>query len=244
MRILLAEVNRQLGQQVQQRLMSQFALDATASVPMLNSMLLERSYGLIVIAVDVPADERIRLVKQCRQFSQKSGIMVVTEPVPVLERVQMLESGADDVLLRPVHPDEFIARARALMRRAGIAMAAKLRVGNIELSEEGEIYLNGMRTELQQAEQKVLSVLVRRSGRLVSKAMIDRAVTGVESEELSPNAIEQRLSRLRKVLENANARVQITTVRGAGYILEPVQAAAPMRPRVVARTLETVSPKI
>ena len=62
MRILLAEVNRQLGQQVQQRLMSQFALDAIASVPMLNSMLLERTYGLIVIAVDVPADERTRVV--------------------------------------------------------------------------------------------------------------------------------------------------------------------------------------
>lgn len=241
MRILLAEVNRQLGQQVQQRLMSQFALDAIASVPMLNSMLLERTYGLIVIAVDIPADERSRLVKQCRQLSQKSGILVVTEPVPVQERVQVLEAGADDVLMRPVHPDEFIARARALMRRAGAAMTAKLRVGNIELSDEGEVYLNGMRTELQQAEQKVLSILVRRSGRLVSKAMIDRAVTGVASEELSPNAIEQRLSRLRKVLEQGDARVQITTVRGAGYILEPVQVAVTMRPRAPVRSLEASS---
>jgi len=239
----LAEVNRQLGQQVQQRLMSQFALDATTSVPMLNSMLLERSYGLIVIAVDVPADERARLVRQCRQFSQKSAILVVTEPVPVQERVQVLEAGADDVLMRPVHPDEFIARARALMRRSGGAMPTRIRVGNVELSEDGEVFLNGTRAELQQAEHKVLSVLVRRQGRLVSKAMIDHAVTGVESEELSQNAIEQRLSRLRKILEHANASVQITTVRGAGYILEPAQVAASIRPRISVRVLEETTHK-
>jgi len=224
-RILLAEVNRQLGQQVQQRLMSQFALDSIASVPMLNSMLLERSYGLIVIAVDLAAEERLSMVRQCRQFSQKSGILMVTEPVPVMERVQLLDAGADDVLMRPVHPDEFIARARALMRRADTSGTMKIRVGNVELSEEGEVYLNGMRTILQLAELKVLSVLIRRSGRLVSKEMIDRAVTGISSEELSPNAIEQRLSRLRKLLEQGNARVRITTVRGSGYILEPMQAA-------------------
>jgi DNA-binding response OmpR family regulator len=205
---------------------------------MLNSMLLERTYGLIVIAVDVPADERARLVRQCRQFSSKSAILVVTEPVPVQERVQVLEAGADDVLMRPVHPDEFIARAKALMRRSGSAMPTKVRVGNVELSEEGDVYLNGIRVELQQAEHKVLSVLVRRSGRLVSKAMIDRAVTGVESEELSQNAIEQRLSRLRKILEHSNASVQITTVRGSGYILEPSQVAASTRPGITLRVLE------
>ena len=105
MRILLAEVNRQLGQQVQQRLMSQFALDSTSDVPMLNSMLLERSYALIIMAVDVHAEDRMQLVSRCRQFSQRSAILVVTEPVPVHERVQALEAGADDILMRPVHPD-------------------------------------------------------------------------------------------------------------------------------------------
>jgi DNA-binding response OmpR family regulator len=223
--------------------MSQFALDATASVPMLNSMLLERTYGLIVIAVDVPADERASLVRRCRQFSQKSAILVVTEPVPVQERVQVLEAGADDVLMRPVHPDEFIARARALMRRSGGTVTTRIRVGNVEISEEGEVYLNGTRAELQQAEHKVLSVLVRRQGRLVSKAMIDQAVTGVATEELSQNAIEQRLSRLRKILEHANASVQITTVRGSGYILEPSRAAASMRPRIPVRVLEATTLK-
>ena len=229
MRILLAEVNRQLGQQVQQRLMSQFALDSTADVPMLNSMLLERSYALIIMAVDVHAEDRMQLVSRCRQFSQRSAILVVTEPVPVHERVQALEAGADDILMRPVHPDEFIARARALMRRTDTPEAARLKIGNVEISSEGEVFLNGTRAELQQAEHKVLSILVRRSGRVVSKAMIDHAVTGVASEELSPNAIEQRLSRLRKILEHANANVQIKTVRGVGYILEPLEVPVTMR---------------
>ena len=233
MRILLAEVSRQLGQQVQQRLMSQYELDATTSVPMLNSMLIGRTYSLIVIAADMPPDECLGLVRHCRQVSQKSGIVLVTEPVPVLDRVRFLEAGADDILMRPVHPDEFMARARALLRRTVSTMTARLRVGNIEITEDGDVYLNGTRTDLQQAEQTVLSLLVRRSGRLVSKAMIDQAIAGTSCEELSPNAIEQRLSRLRKVLEQTNTRVRITTVRGGGYILEPVQIATAVRTRKI-----------
>jgi len=189
---------------------------------------------LIVVAADMPPDECLRLVRHCRQVSQKSGILLVSEPVPVLERVRFLEAGADDVLMRPVQADEFMARSRALLRRTGSTMTARLRVGNIEITEDGDVYLNGTRTDLQQAEQTVLSLLVRRSGRFVSKAMIDLAIAGTGCEELSPNAIEQRLSRLRKVLEQTNARVRITTVRGVGYVLEPVQIATAARTREIA----------
>jgi len=241
MRILLAEVSRQLGQQVQQRLTSQFELDAAGSVAMLNSILLERTYGLIVLAADVAPDECMRMVRQCRQFSPKSGILVVTEPVAVLDRVQILEAGADDILMRPVHPDEFMARARALLRRSGEATTTRVKVGNIEITEDGDIYLNGMRTDLHQAEHKVLSVLVRRSGRVVSKAMIDQAIAGSGSEELSSNAIEQRLSRLRRILEQANTRVRITTVRGAGYILEPMKILNKIHTRLPAGSVEALT---
>jgi DNA-binding response OmpR family regulator len=92
------------------------------------------------------------------------------------------------------------------------------------------------------AEQKVLSILARRSGRVVSKAMLDRAIGGSDGEELSSNAIEQRMSRLRRILDASQSSVRITTIRGSGYMLEPTSGAssimrAPGR-RVVSGTIQ------
>ncbi|MEQ1756127.1 MAG: response regulator transcription factor [Micropepsaceae bacterium] len=226
--MLLGENQRQFGLQLRQRLRAQCEVDFARDVPNLNSFLLQRAYGLVILAMDVPKEDRIKLIELCKQFSQKTAIMIVTDPAPVHERVQALEAGADDVLMRPVHLDELVARARALMRRADASLLAKIRVGNLELADDGEIYFHGARAVLQQAEQKVLSILVRRAGRLVTKSMIDRAVTGVDSEELSSNAIEQRMSRLRRILDTSNTNVQINTIRGSGYILE----ARPLHSRV------------
>lgn len=227
MRVLLGENQRQFGQQLPQRLRGLCDVDLASDVPNLNSFLLQRAYGLVILAMDVPKEDRIKLIELCKQFSQKTAIMMITDPSPVHERVQALEAGADDVLMRPVHLDELVARAKALMRRADVSMLAKVRVGNLELADDGEFYFNGARAELQLAEQKVLSILVRRAGRLVSKPMIDRAVTGVDSEELSSNAIEQRMSRLRKILDTAKANVRINTIRGSGYILEQRPVRSP-----------------
>lgn|GEM_PF-3498603 len=98
-----------------------------------------------------------------------------------------------------------------------------MRVGNLELAGDGDFYRSGRRVELHFSEQRVLQVLARRSGRLVSRGMIDQAVKGPDGEELSANAIEQRMSRLRKILEMADAGVRITTIRGSGYVLEPLR---------------------
>lgn len=226
MRILLGDSQRSFLQLLQQRFFGQFQFDWARDVPSLNSFLVQRAYALIILAVDVPFEDRIRLVEQCREVSGKSSIMVVSEPVPVSERVQSLEAGVDDYVMRPVHVDELVARAKALIRRADATQLQRVRIGNLELTGEGDILLDGARVELQLAEQKVLSILARRSGRVVSKAMLDRALAGADGEELSSNAIEQRMSRLRRILEVSRSGVRITTIRGSGYMLEPASGAS------------------
>ncbi len=221
MRILLGDGQKSFLQLMQQRFFGQFEFDWARDVPSLNSLVVQRAYALIILAMDVPFEDRLRLVEQCRQVSAKSAIMVISEPVPVHERVQALEAGGDDYVMRPVHMDEFAARAKALVRRAGEARFERVRVGNLELTEGGDLFLAGRRVDLQQAEQKVLSILARRTGRVVSKAMLERAVSGADREELSSNAIEQRMSRLRRILDSSNSGVRITTIRGSGYTLEP-----------------------
>lgn len=224
MRILLGDGQKSFLQLIQQRLFGQFEFDWAKDVPSLNNLLVQRAYALVILAMDVPFEDRIRLVEQCREVSGKSAIMVVSEPVPVQERVQSIEAGVDDYVMRPVHVDEFAARAKALVRRADASHFTRVKVGNLELTGEGEFFLHGSRVVLQQAEQKVLTILARRSGRVVSKAMLDRAIAGTDREELSSNAIEQRMSRLRRMLEASDSSLRITTIRGSGYMLELNQA--------------------
>lgn len=220
MRVLLGENQKQFGQLIYQRLRTQFDVDWVEEAPILHTKLVERFYPLLILGMDVSIDDRLRLVAQCHEISGRSAIMLVGESMQVHERIQALELGADDYMTRPFHMDEFAARTKALLRRVDASHFDRLRVGNIELSDDGDLLLNGIRAELQTAEHRLLSVLLRRSGRMVSKAMIDHALTGNEGDELSANAIEQRVSRLRKILSHARAEVQITTVRGSGYVLE------------------------
>ena len=242
MRILLGDGQKSFLQLIQQRLFGQFEFDWARDVPSLNNLIVQRAYALIILAMDVPFEDRLRLVDQCRQVSDKSAIMVVSEPVPVNERVQSLEAGVDDYVMRPVHVDEFAARAKALVRRADATHFTRVRVGNLELTGDGEFFLDGSRVELQQAEQKVLSILARRSGRVVSKAMIDRAIAGTDREELPSNAIEQRMSRLRRMLDAANSSVRITTIRGSGYMLESTSGSGSVirapRHRVISGNMQ------
>lgn len=225
LRVLMGDGHKSFLHHLQQRLFSQFEFDWALDVTSVQSLLLQRAYALIILAWDVPAEDRLRLVEQCRQVSEKSAVLVVSEPVAIHERVQALEAGVDDFVMRPIHMDELAARAKALIRRVEPDAQSALRVGRLELSGDGEFYLSGRRMDMHVSEQRVLQVLARRSGRLVSKGMIDRAVKGTEGEELSANAIEQRMSRLRRILDHADAGVRITTIRGSGYVLEPKRAA-------------------
>lgn len=228
-RVLMGDGHKSFLNNLQQRLFSQFEFDWALDISSVQSLLLQRAYALIILAWDVPAEDRLRLVEQCREVSVKSAVLVVSEPVAMSERVQALEAGVDDFVTRPVHMDELAARAKALVRRVEPEVKPGVRVGNLELAGDGDFYLSGQRIDLHLSEQRLLQVLARRSGRLVSKGMIDRAVKVSEGEELSANAIEQRMSRLRKILEHADAGVRITTVRGSGYVLEPVKQQ-PRRP--------------
>ena len=240
MRVLLGENQRQFGQQVFQRLRTLYDVDWAEDVSDLHNKLVQRFYTLLVLGMDVPNQDRLKLIEQCREISVRTAIILITDPVPVHERIRALEVGADDYLMRPVHLDEFTARAKALIRRSDTTQFGKVRVGNLELSDDGELFFGGTRAELQQAEHKLLSIMVRRTGRLVSKGMIDRALTGGENEELSANAIEQRISRLRKILDQAGADLQITTIRGSGYILETMSRASSESSRSQRITLESM----
>ena len=227
MRILLGENRPQFSKLILERLRASFSADWAAGLSVFKVMAAERGYALLVLGLDMGHDERIELLREYRSMASQTRLMVIAEQASVRERVQALESGADEFIVRPFHMEEFVARVKVLLRRVNAAQDASVRAGRLELNnDDGQIYCAGTRVDLHQAERRLLAMMMIKSGRLVSKETIEGALGG-DAATLSPNAIEQRVSRLRKILDTARANIQIKTVRGMGYMLETATAEAP-----------------
>jgi len=157
-------------------------------------------------------------LRRLRATAQRVPVLLLTARDAVDDRVRGLDLGGDDYVAKPFAMSELAARVRALIRRSQAQAGPKIVHGPLELDTVARrAYLAGAPLELAAREWGVLEVLLTRADRIVSKEAIIQAVANW-GEELSPNAIEVYVSRLRAKLEPAG--VQIRTVRGFGYMLE------------------------
>jgi two-component system, OmpR family, response regulator len=135
------------------------------------------------------------------------------------DRVTGLDAGADDYLIKPFNHQELFARVRALLRRPQKIVGPLLRVGNLEFNDAtGEVRCSGNLVHLRPAERRLLTLLMRRSGSIVTKPLIEDAFSEAE-RDVSANSIEATISRLRKALDEIDSGVVIETHRGMGYKL-------------------------
>jgi DNA-binding response OmpR family regulator len=147
-------------------------------------------------------------------------VLVATARADVVQRVQTLNDGADDYLVKPFSLDELLARVRALLRRPRQVAETILTAGNVALDTVamtlrigGSLVLDVPRREL-----AALAALLGQKGRLLPRQKLEDAVYSFDSE-VTPNAMEAAVSRLRRRLESHEASVTITAMRGLGYIL-------------------------
>ena len=152
--------------------------------------------------------------------ARNSASACVTAADGVEERVKGLDLGADDYMAKPFALSELEARVRALTRRGMGAASATIKHGPLEYDQTGRVAsIDGKMVELSARELGLLEVLLQRSGRLVSKEqLVERLCEW--GEEVSNNAIEVYIHRLRKKIEKGPIR--IATVRGLGYCLEKI----------------------
>ena len=233
MRVLLAEDNARLATLIAEGLTEQgFVLDRFATLGEAEESAALANYDLLLIDLGMPDGDGVDFIRSLRRKGDTSPILVITARGGLGDRVGGLDSGADDYLVKPFEMPELAARCRALLRRPGSCLGATLSVENLSLdSVEREVRISGRPVPVPPRELALLEVLMRRAGHVVSKPSLEEALYSLSSE-VTPNAIEAVVSRLRRRLAAEGANVVLHTAHGVGYML--MAAPDPSDPAVAS----------
>lgn len=218
MRILLIEDDSPLADGLQRALRhSGHAVDWAASGQQAESLLAVQEYDIAILDLGLPDIDGGDLLTRLRDRRHKTPVLVLSAREATDERVRLLNLGADDYLVKPVAISELEARVRAITRRTLGANEVVMQIGALNLDLSGRRAWCEDRTfDLTAREWAALEYLAVRANRVVSKEQIMQALYDWDSE-ITPNAVEKFISRLRTKLESSG--VEIRTVRGLGYYL-------------------------
>jgi DNA-binding response OmpR family regulator len=224
MRLLLVEDSVRLRETIGDTLRrGGYVLDAFGTVAEFHAASRQIAYSLFIVDLALPDGDGLELIRELRSASCSTPVLVVTARTTIDDRVTGLESGADDYLVKPFHQAELLARVRALLRRPRDIRLATMRAGGVALDETtGDVRVNGEILELRPRERRLLALLLRRAGTTVPKSAIEATLSEFD-RELSANAIEVLVCRLRKALSEKPTSITIETVRGIGYTLKEAQ---------------------
>lgn len=220
MRILLVEDNVSLVQLLSKGLENAgFEVDPAGSVAAATEALADRSYAAIVLDLGLPDGDGSVVLRRLRAKGNSAPVLVLTARGTLQDRVSGLHDGADDYLVKPFAIEELVARLHALLRRPGDFLGRLRRVGNVAFDAVArQVYVDERPQVLSARELALLEILIGRAGRVVTKAYAEANLFG-QSEEVRSNAVEVYVHRLRKLLADLGATVEIHTVRGVGYLL-------------------------
>ena len=222
MRILIAEDDSVLRDGLSRSLRgSGYAVDVVASGSDADTALTVQTFDLLILDLGLPGMSGEEVIRRLRSRSNAIPVLILTAADSVEQRVRGLDLGADDYMAKPFALSELEARVRALTRRASGGGSSVMRHGALSFDQVGRTaYLHEEIVELSARELGLLEVLLQRVGRLVSKEqLVDHLCEW--GDEVSNNAIEVYVHRLRKKIEPAG--VHIATVRGLGYCLERIK---------------------
>ncbi|MEY3899374.1 MAG: hypothetical protein RI962_529 [Pseudomonadota bacterium] len=178
-----------------------------------------REVSVVVLDIGLPGIDGFEVVRRLRARGSALPVLLLTARDDIQDRVRGLEIGADDYLVKPFAAPELVARLKALVRR-GNPRSVDLQMGGLLLDPlSRRATVTGQLVELSAREWAVLEYLIRNASRVVSKQQIIDAILPW-GEEMTLNAVEVYVSRIRVKIMSAG--VSINTIRGFGYMLEPV----------------------
>lgn len=219
MRLLVVEDNAALAESISKLFRAKgYAVDAVGTGEDARSALLTQPYDLVILDLGLPDVDGLVLLAELRRARSRVPVLVLTARAALQNRVEGLNLGADDYLVKPFALEELEARAGALIRRGVGGGGAVIAHGRLSLDTAGRLAaLDGVPLDLPRRELCLLELLLLRAGQVVEKQVLLEKIFSYD-EEPSINAIELYVHRLRKKLEPAG--IHVRTIRGLGYLLE------------------------
>lgn len=217
MRLLLAEDDTLLGDGIRTGLSQEgYTVDWVQDGLAADVALKTESYELMVLDLGLPKMTGIDVLKKLRVRKDDLPVLILTARDTVDDRVEGLDAGADDYLIKPFDLDELTARLRALIRRHGGRASSEIIHQNIVLDPASHaVSLDGQPVELSPREFALLHMLLEKKGKVLSRARLEESMYSWEND-IGSNAIEVHIHHLRKKL----GQKLIRTIRGVGYIID------------------------
>ena len=225
MRILLVEDNRVLADWLSRALRKEhYTVDWIDNGADADFALRSESYSLVILDLALPKLDGREVLKRLRARNDSTPVLILTANNTIQSRVSELDHGADDYMAKPFEVEELEARIRMLLRRSSKLLNPLVACGDLQYNTNTREYsVAGKLLALTPREHAVLEVLITRVGVTVSKQALAQSLFSMD-EEVSPDAIEIYVHRLRKKLEHS--LVSIVTLRGLGYLLREVADAS------------------
>ena len=218
MRLLIIEDEPNLREQLQQYLQKQgYAVDAAVDGE--AGLFMGREYPIDMAIVDLglPKLSGIEVIQKWREIDKTFPILILTARGNWQDKVEGLEAGADDYLVKPFHNEELLARTRALLRRSAGVSQPTIQFNSICINVSSQtVLVNDKELELTAYEYKVIEYLVMNSEKVISKTELTAHIYDQDFDRDS-NVIEVFVGRLRKKLDPSGKLKPIETLRGRGY---------------------------
>ncbi len=216
MRLLLVEDDPMIGEAVRDLLRAEgYAVDWANDGDMADAALATQAYDLVLLDLGLPRRDGLAVLRDLRARKDRTPVLIATARDGVAQRVQGLDAGADDYVLKPYDLEELLARIRALLRRAaGRAEPVYEHQGISVTPATREVLVQGRPVSLSAREWAVLEALIARPGTVLSRQQLEDKLYGWGGE-ISSNAVEVYIHGLRKKL---GAHL-VLNVRGLGYMV-------------------------
>jgi len=222
MKVLLVEDTFDLGDAIVSRIRAEghaveWLVDGNEALQRLQ----HEAFDVIILDLMLPGAGGAIILKDLRRRQLATPVLVVTARNEIDEKIDLLDIGADDYLIKPFDLRELDARMRAVARRQGNCPASSIEIGDVQMDvATRSLTVAGRQIDIGRREFRLLELLVYRQGQVVQKERLMDQLFGSDGE-VCPNALELYISRLRKKLSLSALRVD--TVRGVGYIAKRVE---------------------
>lgn len=221
MRILIAEDEEDLNQLIKRRLKeADYSVDACFHGEEVFDYLLGAEYDALVLDIMMPKLSGLEVLRRLRREGNQVPVLLLTARDSIQDRVEGLDAGADDYLIKPFAFEELLARLRVLLRKPQGEKTSVLKVGELELHlNTRQVFRKGEEIRLSSKEFSLLRYMMQNAGIVLSREKLERHVWDYDFSGGS-NVIDVYIRYLRKKLDEGRENKYIHTVRGHGYVLK------------------------